>query len=517
MVHSAAQENITFDTSTAIRVAGDKIDGGDFNVLLTKQIGPANTTRFSKFADTSLNNTYKRINDSTYEIFIRNPAKTVYLVRTELPEGHGTNFDYQRKDALGFSLSFANELPAAFSINYQTAKEQIQYTYAYVLNPFLVRFRMEAGGNKKRSRTFIFNYTFPKPVPRFVTTEDTLIKLKQRNPSYDFRSSESWRDTASNFRSSTATFGKKAFLLSFEHYGSWEYRDVPNLLKYKLDHETDWRYTSLSNTPSILLDGLATGDHELQVSYTGNVSDVFIYRFKIVPNWLHFPIWWVLAGILFSAILFYFIYKARLRTVREKAQKTRLELQAIQSQLNPHFMFNALGSVQYLMHNNEKEKADHYLTEFSALLRSSLSNNEKEMIPLSRELQVLNSYIALEQLRFGFRYQCTIDEEIAVATIPVPTLLMQPLVENAIKHGISPLREKGVLEIQILQEERDLFIVILDNGSGFASTQLYTGLGTKLVKERISILKRNGYHIELTFKTNQKNETKVCLKFSNWI
>ncbi|MBZ4188721.1 sensor histidine kinase [Niabella beijingensis] len=515
--HSAAQNNITLDSSTAIRVAKDKIDGSDFNVLLTKHTDPYNAIRFNKFADTTLDNTYKQINDSTYEIFINNPAKAVYLVRTEIADGYGTNFDYERKDLIGFASAFTNMVTAPFLVSYTTTKEEIKYTTVHLLNPFLVRFRLEAPGGRRKARTFIFNYTFPKPVLKFITTADTLLKLKELNPSYDFSASNLWHRMAANPDSIPARFNNRPLLLSFEHYGSFEYRDIPNLLKYKLDNETDWRYTSLSNTPSILLKSLAAGDHQLEVSYTGNASETLIYRFNIVPDRINAAIWWILAGILVSGTVFYFIYKTRLRAARQKAQKTRLELQAIQSQLNPHFMFNALGSVQYLMNNNEKQKADHYLTEFSALLRSSLSNNEKEMIPLSEELQVLESYIALEQLRFGFRYECTIDTQIAAATIPVPTLLMQPLVENAIKHGLSPLREKGLLKIGIQLQERDLLIVILDNGSGFTQKQLYTGLGTKLVKERIAILKRNGHSIELSFSSNESDETKASLKFKNWI
>ena len=223
----------------------------------------------------------------------------------------------------------------------------------------------------------------------------------------------------------------------------------------------------------------------------------------------------MLLGIIVSAIIFYFIFRARLKRAKEKAQKTKLELQAIQAQLNPHFMFNALGSIQYLVNDNDKEKANQYLTEFSSLLRNSLYNNEQEMVPLSKELQTMDSYIRLEQLRFNFQYQLNIDKNIQQENISIPTLLIQPMIENAIKHGIASLRENGILEIDITQNEKDLIIAIKDNGKGFNPDIKYEGFGIKLVKERIEVLNKQGNQIQLSIVSD--NGTKVLFEFKNWV
>lgn len=223
----------------------------------------------------------------------------------------------------------------------------------------------------------------------------------------------------------------------------------------------------------------------------------------------------MLSGFIVSAVLFYFIFRARLQSAKEKTQKTKLELQAIQAQLNPHFMFNALGSIQYLVNGNEKAKANQYLTEFSSLLRNSLYNNEQEMAPLSKELLTMDSYVRLEQLRFGFQYKLDIDKNIQLENISIPTLLIQPMIENAIKHGIASLKENGMLLINIQQQAKNLTITINDNGKGFDTNQTPKGFGIRLVKERISILNKQGYHIHLSVNANDGAIVQFTLE--NWM
>lgn len=179
-------------------------------------------------------------------------------------------------------------------------------------------------------------------------------------------------------------------------------------------------------------------------------------------------------------------------------------------------MFNALGSIQHLVHH-DKQSADLYLTEFSNLLRHSLYNNEKEMVPLSVELQTLNSYIRLEKLRFGFRYKQRVEELMEPENISIPALLIQPLIENAIKHGIASLQQSGLLQMNIYRHGKDLVIEITDNGKGFNEEKPGTGLGLKLVKERIAVLKRQGMHILLSFTSNHTDKTTAGVVFKDWL
>jgi len=120
--------------------------------------------------------------------------------------------------------------------------------------------------------------------------------------------------------------------------------------------------------------------------------------------------------------------------MHRKQKEQKIKLTALYSQLNPHFIFNAMGSIQGLLNNNEIEKANKYLSDFGTLLRDSLAIGEKEMISLEDDIQYLKKYVALEQLRFSFDCKWVIDEMQVTKQIEVLPLLAQPIMENAIKH-----------------------------------------------------------------------------------
>jgi LytS/YehU family sensor histidine kinase len=187
--------------------------------------------------------------------------------------------------------------------------------------------------------------------------------------------------------------------------------------------------------------------------------------------------------------------------------------------LNPHFIFNALNSIQGLINKNELTSANLYLTEFSSLLRESLKNNDKELIPLNIELKTLETYIKLEQLRFYFNYSFQIDPNINTNTIDVPALLLQPLIENAIKHGISSLDKNGFISISIHQKEKNLVIEISDNGKGFVSSNKTNGFGLKLTNERIQLLNQSYKEqpIKMLIDSDASKGTVIHLVFENWL
>lgn len=218
---------------------------------------------------------------------------------------------------------------------------------------------------------------------------------------------------------------------------------------------------------------------------------------------------------LLTGIIFYLYYKQRLRKSKEKEQKTKLELQSIQAQLNPHFVFNALNSIQYLVNRDDRPAATTYLEDLSQLIRNSLYNNEKEMLPLSLELETLESYIKLEKLRFNFQYSIIVDTEINQTSTPIPTLLVQPLIENAIKHGIGNLKEKGLLQIKISSKDKNMIFHIEDNGKGYDTAIETNGFGLRLVRERILILNKSN---RITMKTNSSTSgTIVEIIFYDWL
>ena len=187
----------------------------------------------------------------------------------------------------------------------------------------------------------------------------------------------------------------------------------------------------------------------------------------------------------------------------EQKEKKELELRSIRSQLNPHFVFNALNSIQGLVNANEKEKANQYLSDFSNMMRDTLSGNSKDYSPLETELAILDRYLKLEQLRFGFGYEIKVSDSINATSIEIPTLLLQPLVENAVKHGVAQLLSKGKITIEINKLGKDQIFEIKENGQGFIEAQENKeGYGIRLTRERIHLI-------------NQINkETSISLAFN---
>jgi two-component system, LytTR family, sensor kinase len=286
----------------------------------------------------------------------------------------------------------------------------------------------------------------------------------------------------------------------------------------------DWKCNDYDNN-LIWLQNLKHGEYKLQMRLAIQRHNVTEYPFKIKPEWYQTGKFQLILGIIsvvfigFFALLFSFIKQKikRKRDIKER-EKIENELKSIRSQLNPHFVFNALSSIQGLMNKNELTQANYYLTEFSTLLRESLLSNEKEFVPLNTELKTLETYIKLEQLRFPFQYTISVDENLDKNAIELPYLLLQPLVENAIKHGVSNLYEKGKIDIHIFPKNKDLFVEIKDNGKGF-NTEGVNGFGLKLTKERVNLLTESNPHqtLSLLINSNETDGTTALLGFKNWL
>lgn len=221
---------------------------------------------------------------------------------------------------------------------------------------------------------------------------------------------------------------------------------------------------------------------------------------------------WSLGSILFTFLIGWWIYRIRIRRIKtQEAAKRRikeLEIKAIRSQMNPHFIFNALNSIQSLINGNQFKEANIYLSKFAVLLRGVLNNSEKSRISLSDELQAVELYCQLEQLRFEFKFEISIDPEVNCELIEIPGMIIQPLAENAVVHGLSGKGELGKLNIQVKRQNGNLCVCVSDNGIGLpteiADTLSQKGFGLKLVEERINILNLDGKEAKLTVE-NQSN------------
>ncbi len=160
--------------------------------------------------------------------------------------------------------------------------------------------------------------------------------------------------------------------------------------------------------------------------------------------------------------------KAEIELLQNKQKALESRLQSLRLQMNPHFLFNALNSVQQMILANEEMIATKYLSRFSKLLRAILVHSDKETITLKEELEILNLYIELESIRFkgSFNYKIICDEDIDVEEVKVPTLLVQPFVENAIWHGLMHKEGDRQLTVEFIEKGDSLQCIIEDNGVG---------------------------------------------------
>ena len=179
----------------------------------------------------------------------------------------------------------------------------------------------------------------------------------------------------------------------------------------------------------------------------------------------------IVGGILAPVLFILALLFLRNRRIRRQRQQAQLALRGIRAQLNPHFLFNALASIQSLVNRNDQEGANRYLSGFSKLLRHTLYHSEQDYISLEEELAHLRQYCELEALRSPFEYTLKVAENLDVFNTEIPSMLLQPYVENAILHGLREHPEQPKLEVWIHQEGKNLRCEITDNGQGIKASQ----------------------------------------------
>lgn len=224
----------------------------------------------------------------------------------------------------------------------------------------------------------------------------------------------------------------------------------------------------------------------------------------------------------------------RLITEKKQAefreQASQLEMQALRAQMNPHFIFNCLSAINWLILENNTEKASDYLTRFSRLIRLVLINSEKNTTTLDEELKMLTLYLEMEQLRFEktFQFKITVDDNLDATSFEIPPLLLQPFCENAIWHGLMHKDEPGMLNVSIDQHNGLVVCSIVDNGIGrkHASNlhpsyhRQHKSMGLKITTERLALYNEedhlnNVYAVEDLFDENGNpcgTKVAICLR-----
>jgi two-component sensor histidine kinase len=219
------------------------------------------------------------------------------------------------------------------------------------------------------------------------------------------------------------------------------------------------------------------------------------------PFWLS---WWFITLCIWSFVaIVWSVIRYRLHIILRKKERLyqteikfmKSEYKAMNALMNPHFIFNTLNNVQSLVNANDKVAANEYLRIFADLIRQNMHNVSKELISVQKEVDLVANYLSLEQLRFEDKlsYIIDIEEGLDLSDIMIPPLLIQPLVENSIKHGILPLKKSGIIKLEIFQRDNSLFILVKDNGVGISNIDkkanpLHESFGLENIRKRIEQL-----------------------------
>jgi two-component sensor histidine kinase len=250
----------------------------------------------------------------------------------------------------------------------------------------------------------------------------------------------------------------------------------------------------------------AYGTYDIKVrakTISSEYTKPILFTLEVLrPFW---ATWWfiTLAAILFGGAVYYSVRRLIAISLRKREKLylsevkfMKSEYKALNALMNPHFIFNTLNNVQGLINNNDKQAANQYLRVFSDLVRQNMHNVSREMIPLQKEIDLVNNYLLLEKLRFEdkLHYSMHIDSSVDLSEIMIPPLLIQPLVENSIKHGILPLQHGlGQIQIRIYERNSYVYIEVKDNGVGIQAGEargekLHESFGLENIRSRISHL-----------------------------
>lgn len=294
-------------------------------------------------------------------------------------------------------------------------------------------------------------------------------------------------------------------------YASLQYSDPGRIAyRYRLGANLAWNHT---RERQIQFSALAPGDYLFEVQARnpdGYWSESTLLGFRIRPPFWKTP--WALGGglLVFSGLMTGgFLYRTRQLKNRLAIQQqiTELERSALRAQINPHFIFNCLNSIQNFIVQHDAQQAIYYLGRFANLIRGVLNASTRSKAPLEEEVRLLEGYLSLEKLRFKdkFDYAITISEDIDPYETELPPLIIQPFVENAVLHGVSKLESGGNVEVHFRKKGAGLEISVSDNGPGWERDKKSgdgdrQSLGMQITKKRLDLANPGpgaaSFHIE---------------------
>lgn len=276
-----------------------------------------------------------------------------------------------------------------------------------------------------------------------------------------------------------------------------------NSFAYKLeDFDNDWNYTTGANRVAKYTN-VDPGHYTFQVKAANmdgvwNMEGLSVSVIIKPPFWK--ATWFYILEFIVLVLTVILIVKYREKKMMEQNRFLMLEQKLLRSQMNPHFIFNSLSSIQSFIFESNPIEAGSYLSRFADLIRSILYNSREEFISLEKEIKTLRNYLELQQLRYNqkFDFELDVDPLLDIENMSIPPMLAQPFIENAIEHGIKHIDERGLISISFTLMDDSILLMVEDNGIGIKAAkkmknkkgQEHKSLATIITKERIEILNK---------------------------
>jgi two-component system LytT family sensor kinase len=259
-----------------------------------------------------------------------------------------------------------------------------------------------------------------------------------------------------------------------------------------------WHFIFIFYSCNIL--GMLIG---IELSYLA-ISLIFHTPFHFLNHFSEYRFSFLVVVIVSTIIYFYRTQQATMNArlkekeldlVKVKQLITQAELQTLQSKINPHFLYNSLNSIASLIHE-DADKAEDMTLKLSRLFRYSINSPNENMAPVTEEMEIVDTYLEIEKVRFGDRINFITHIDESIKNVLVPRFLIQPLVENALKHGLNDLAKNGELKIIISRESENISISIADNGKAFPA-ELNMGYGLQSTYDKLTLLYGENYQVQI--------------------
>lgn len=313
----------------------------------------------------------------------------------------------------------------------------------------------------------------------YISTNRGLIIKKQEvynrsNPIFSIENIKINKEVVTNLKLNDLAYNENNIHINYRFLSPTPFEE--HELLYRIN-ESQWQKADILN-PELVLNSLNHGNYTIEFVLNSDFKNTTKIHFTINrPFWLQFP--FIIGASLFLLAFVYWLYRMNIKKIEKRNQlvldKINLEknvnkskLKAIKSQMNPHFFYNALNTLQSFILSNEKRLAIDYLSKFSNLTRTILEMTEKDFISISEEIKTLQLYLDIEKGRFDedFSYEIQVGKNIDQESIKIPTMLLQPYVENAVKHGLLHKQGHKKVIISFETQNNELNIGIDDNGIG---------------------------------------------------